>query len=82
MTNLVDNVLLIGLGSGTDRDLTEVFSTPDSGSSTLLPGVIQQLAGEMSLLTVAPAKSPISSRHWGPGRSLVGGPLPLRLTQT
>lgn len=59
--NLVDNVLLIGLGSGTDRNLTKVFSTSDSGSSTLLPSVSMEIIAPARHFTALLACKPVGA---------------------
>ena len=59
--SLVDNVLLIGLGSGTDRNLTKVFSTSDSGSSTLLPSVSMEIIAPARHFTALLACKPVGA---------------------
>ncbi|MCY4607668.1 MAG: hypothetical protein OXD40_03595 [bacterium] len=43
VTDLVDNILLIGLGSASERNLTRVFGVPDSNPSILMSGVSKEI---------------------------------------
>ena len=52
VTNLVDDVLLIGLGEGADRYLATDFGPLGSGFSTLLPGAIKEVIAPAHHFTV------------------------------
>ena len=51
VTNLVDDVLLIGLGTGADRYLATDFSQSGSGFSALLPGAVTKIIAPASHFT-------------------------------
>ena len=63
VTDVVDDVLLMGLGSGSDGNLTRVFTAPDSSPSTLMPGVRKEIIAPArhftALLTCKPSGAAI-----------------------